>query len=71
MKDLCKFEHLENASFLYHLRIFISLLKHLNFFSFLGLYLSICCVSIELQPFDSKLNIRLSVLSIPVHSVEV
>ena len=43
MKDLCKYEHLENvSSFLYRLKIVISLLRHLNFFlSFAYIYVAL------------------------------
>ena len=69
MKDLCKYEHLENvSSFLYHLKI-VSPLRHLNFFSFLRLCL--CCISMEQQPFDSELNARVIGLFDTSHSVEV
>ena len=70
MKDLCKYEHLENvSSFLYHLKIFFSPLRHLNFFSFLRLCL--CCISMEQQPFDSELNARVIGPFDTSHSVEV
>ena len=70
MKDLCEYEHLENvSSFLYHLKIVISLLRHLNVFSILPFCL--CCISMEQQPFDSELNARVIGPFDTSYSVEV